>query len=176
MSRRRCYSAASTARVVKPAAPTAGVLVEAAWSPSRADRCARSTSGQRPTRLPERRRHHGTEMIVLAWHLVTKDQDSPSPDPARSATNAASLNSKPAPITAWEHPSGRRGLQQQAKRTEQGAAAEQAEPAYQLLVAHWQTRKPATRGSWVDDFRAASTRRISVPWTLPRRCPGAIAG
>jgi hypothetical protein len=134
-----------------------GVLVEAAWSPSRAPGPLRAFYQRVNARRGFQNAVVATarKMIVLAWHLVTKDQDSPSPDPARSATNAASLNSKPAPITAWEHPSGRRGLQQQAKRTEQGAAAEQAEPAYQLLVAHWQTRKPATSGSWVDDFRAA---------------------
>jgi transposase len=122
-----------------------GVLVEAAWSATRAPGPLRAFY----QRIKARRGFQAAvvatarKMTVLAWHLVTKDQDYAFAHPGLVAHKRRKLE-----LTAGEAP--RRGNYRQPgaaynskqQRSEEPAAAEQAERAYQVLVANWQPRKP----------------------------------
>jgi transposase len=122
-----------------------GVLVEAAWSATRAPGPLRAFY----QRIKARRGFQAAvvatarKMTVLAWQLVTKDQDYAFAHPGLVAHKRRKLE-----LTAGEAP--RRGNYRQPgaaynskqQRSEEPAAAEQAERAYQVLVANWQPRKP----------------------------------
>ena len=122
-----------------------GVLVEAAWSATRAPGPLRAFY----QRIKARRGFQAAvvatarKMTVLAWHLVTKDQDYAFARPGLVAHKRRKLE-----LAAGE--ASRRGNYRQPgaaynskqQRSEERAAVEQAERAYQVLVAHWQPRKP----------------------------------
>jgi transposase len=123
-----------------------GVLVEAAWSASRAPGPLRAFF----QRIKARRGFQtavvatARKMTVLAWHLITKDQDYAFARPGLVTHKRRKLE-----LAAGAAP--RRGnygtpgaaYNDKQRRNEETAAVEQAERAYEILVAHWQPRKPA---------------------------------
>jgi transposase len=123
-----------------------GVLVEAAWSASRAPAPLRAFF----QRIKARRGFQtavvatARKMTVLAWHLVTKDQDYAFARPGLVTHKRRKLE-----LAAGAPPRrgnfGRPGAayNDKQRRNEETAAVEQAERAYEVLVAHWQPRKPA---------------------------------
>jgi transposase len=123
-----------------------GVLVEAAWSASRAPGPLRAFF----QRIKARRGFQtavvatARKMTVLAWHLVTKDQDYAFARPGLVTHKRRKLE-----LAAGAPPRrgnfGRPGAayNDKQRRNEETAAVEQAERAYEVLVAHWQPRKPA---------------------------------
>lgn len=122
-----------------------GVLVEAAWSASRAPGPLRAFYQRVKARRGFQKAVVATarKMTVLAWHLATKDEDYAFARPGlvthkrRKLELAAGAPSRP----------GNYGLPGAAyndkqRRNEEKLAVEQAEHAYQVLVAHWQPKRP----------------------------------
>lgn len=124
-----------------------GVLVEAAWSASRAPGPLRAFF----QRIKARRGFQtaivatARKMTVLAWHLVTKDQDYAFARPGlvthkrRKLELAAGAASRRGNFRA---PGA--SYNDKQRRTEENAVVEQAERAYEVLVAHWQPKKPSS--------------------------------
>jgi len=124
-----------------------GVLVEAAWSASRAPGPLRAFF----RRIKARRGFQtaivatARKMTVLAWHLVTKDQDYAFARPGlvthkrRKLELAAGAASRRGNFRA---PGA--SYNDKQRRTEENAVVEQAERAYEVLVAHWQPKKPSS--------------------------------
>lgn len=82
-------------------------------------------------------------MTVLAWHLVTKDQDYAFARPGlvthkrrklELAAGAASRRGN------HRHPGA--AYNDKQRHNQEATAAERAERAYEVLAAHWQPRKP----------------------------------
>jgi transposase len=83
-------------------------------------------------------------MTVLAWHLVTKDQDYAFARPGLVTHKRRKLElAAGAPPRRGNFGTPRAAYNDKQRRNEETAAVEQAERAYEVLVAHWQPRKPA---------------------------------
>ncbi len=98
---------------------------------------------------------------MLAWHLVTKEQDYAFARPGLVAHKRRKLE------LAAGAPSGRgnfgapgAGYNDKHRRDEQKAVVEQAGRAYQVLIAHWQPRRPA-------ETRSARSRRAEAAAANP---------
>jgi len=122
-----------------------GVLVEAAWSASRAPGPLRAFF----QRIKARRGFQtavvatARKMTVLAWHLITKDQDYAFARPALVAHKRRKLElTAGAPSRRGNYRLPGAAYNDKQRRDEEKAAVEQAERAYEVLVAHWQTKKP----------------------------------
>jgi transposase len=86
-------------------------------------------------------------MTILAWHLVTKGQDYAFARPGLDAHKRRKLElAAGAPSHRGNNRAPGAAYNNKQKRTEERAAAEHAERAHQLLIAHWQTRKPVDTG------------------------------
>jgi len=123
-----------------------GVLVEAAWSASRAPGPLRAFY----QRINPRRGFQtavvatARKMTVLAWHLATKDQDYAFARPALVTHKRRKLElAAGAPSRRGNHRHPGAAYNDKQRRQQEAAAAARAERAYRVLVAHWQTRKPA---------------------------------
>jgi transposase len=123
-----------------------GVLVEAAWSASRAPGPLRAFC----QRIKARRGFQtaivatARKMKVLAWHLVTKDEDYAFARPALITNKRRKLElAAGAPSRRGNHRRPGEAYHSKQRRNEETAVVEQAERAYEILVAHWQPRKPA---------------------------------
>jgi transposase len=122
-----------------------GVLVEAAWSASRAPGPLRAFYQRVKARRGFQKAVVATarKMTVLAWHLVTKDQDYAFARPGlvthkrRKLALAAGATSR-----RGNHGLPGAAYNDKQKRNEERLAVERAEHAYQVLVAHWQPRRP----------------------------------
>ena len=122
-----------------------GVLVEAAWSASRAPGPLRAFY----QRIKARRGFQvaivatARKMSVLAWHLVSKDQDYAFARPSFVAHKRRELE-----LTAGmaSQRGNRRGAgyayNDKQHRTAEKALVEQAERNYAVLVSGWQPRRP----------------------------------
>lgn len=124
-----------------------GMLVEAAFSASRAPGPLRAFY----KRIKSRRGFQvatvatARKMTVLCWHLVTKGEDYAFARPSlvahkrRSLELTAGAESRRGPVAG---PSRDYHIKQ--LRDAEKALVEQEERAYEVLVAHWQTQKPAS--------------------------------
>lgn len=122
-----------------------GVLVEAAWSASRTPGPLRAFYARIKARRGFQKAIVATarKLTVLSWHLVTKDQDYAFARPGLVIHKRRKLE-----LAAGASP--RRGnfgvpgasYNDKQKRLEENAVVEQAERAYEVLVGHWQTKKP----------------------------------
>jgi transposase len=122
-----------------------GVLVEAAWSASRAPGPLRAFF----QRIKARRGFQtavvatAREMTVLAWHLVTKDQDYAFARPSLVSHKRRKLElAAGAPSRRGNYRTPGAAYNHKQRRNEEKQLAEQAERAYQVFVAHWQATKP----------------------------------
>jgi len=125
-----------------------GVLVEAAWSAVRAPGPLRAFY----QRIRARRGAQiavvaaARKMTVLAWHLVTNEQDYAFARPSLVAHKRRTLElTAGAPSARGCHRGPGYDYNSKPQRDQERAAVEQAERAYQLLVAHWQPKKPVRR-------------------------------
>src|SRR5947207_4947141 len=85
------------------------------------------------------------KMTVLAWHLVTKDQDYAFARPGLVTHKRRKLQlAAGAPSRRGNYRVPGAAYNNKQRRAEETAQAERAEHAYQILVAHWQP-KPAHR-------------------------------
>jgi transposase len=126
-----------------------GVLVEAAWSASRTPGPLRAFYQRVKARRGFQKAIVATarKMTVLAWHLITKDQDYAFARPGlvvhkrRKLELAAGARSRRgndgSPAAAYND---------KERRAQETRAVEQAERAYEVLVAHWQLKRPNGSG------------------------------
>jgi transposase len=125
-----------------------GVLVEAAWSATRAPgplrefyRRIKARRGMQIAIVATARK-----MSVLAWHLVTTEQDYAFARPSFVAFKRRKLE-----LTAGRtsqrgnHRGAGYAYNDKEQRTAERALVEQAERQYAALVAHWQPRRPVGR-------------------------------
>jgi transposase len=123
-----------------------GVLVEAAWSAVRAPGPLRAFYQRIRSRrgFPIAIVATARKMTVLAWHLVTKDTDYAFARPSFVAHKRRKLELA---AGAASQRGNRRGsgyaYNDKQHRTAEKALVEQAEHAYEVLVAGWQPRNPA---------------------------------
>ncbi|MCP3854406.1 MAG: IS110 family transposase [Actinomycetia bacterium] len=138
--------AASHGRITKAGRSQArGMLVEAAFAASRSPGPLRAFY----KRIKNRRGFQvaivatARKMTVLCWHLVTKDQDYAFARPGLSARKRRNLE------LAAGHPTqiAKRGAAYNYNdpefRRREREFVEQQEHAYEVMVAHWQPKKPA---------------------------------
>ena len=122
-----------------------GVLVEAAWSASRAPGPLRAFYQRVQARRGFQKAIVATarKMTVLAWHLVTKDQDYAFARPALVTHKRRKLElAAGAPSRRGNCGLPGAAYNDKQRRNEEKRAVEQAEHAYQVLVAHWQPKRP----------------------------------
>jgi len=123
-----------------------GVLVEAAWSASRAPGPLRAFFHRVKARRGFQTAIVATarKMTVLAWHLVTTDQDYAFARPSLVTHKRRKLELMAgAPSRRGNHGTPGASYNDKQRRNEEKEIAEQAERSYQVFVAHWQPRKPA---------------------------------
>lgn len=126
-----------------------GMLVEAAFSASRAPGPLRAFY----RRVKDRRGLQvatvatARKMIVLCWHLIDKGEDYAFARPSLTAHKrrrlelAAGDTSRRGPVRGASHDYHIKQL-----RDREAALVEHAERAYEVMVAHWQPRRPAATG------------------------------
>jgi hypothetical protein len=127
-----------------------GVLVEAAWSAVRAPGPLRAFYQRIRARrgFPIAIVATARKMTALAWHLVTKDVTKDTDYAFARPSFVAHKRRKPELAAGAATQRGnRRGsgyaCNDKQHRTAERALAEQAERAYEVLVAGWQPRNPA---------------------------------
>ena len=123
-----------------------GVLVEAAWSASRAPGPLRAFYQRVNARRGFQTAVVATarKMTVLAWHLATRDEDYAFARPGLVTHKRRKLElAAGAPSRRGNHRQPGAAYNSRQQRNQETAAAERAQRAYQVLVAHWHTRKPA---------------------------------
>ena len=126
-----------------------GMIVEAAFAASRAPGPLRAFY----RRIKERRGFQvatvatARKMTVLCWHLVHKDEDYAFARPSLNAHKrrqlelAAGAESRRGPVRGPSHDYHIKQL-----RDQEAAIVEQQERAYEVMISHWQTQKPAAQG------------------------------
>ncbi|HZC74045.1 MAG TPA: IS110 family transposase [Jatrophihabitans sp.] len=122
-----------------------GVLVEAAWSASRAPGPLRAFYQRVKARRGFQKAVVATarKMTVLAWHLITKDQDYAFARPGLVTHKRRQLElAAGAPSRRGNHGLPGAAYNDKQRRNEERLAVERAEHAYEVLVAHWQPKRP----------------------------------
>jgi transposase len=135
-----------------------GVLVEAAWSASRAPGPLRAFYQRVNARRGFQKAIVATarKMLVLAWHLVTKDQDYAFARPALVTHKRRKLElAAGAPSRRGNYRLPGAAYNNKQRRHEERLAVEKAEHAYEVLVAHWQPKRPTPAGQ--SRFNATDT-------------------
>jgi hypothetical protein len=123
-----------------------GVLVEAAWSASRAPGPLRAFYQRVRARRGFQKAVVATarKLTVLAWHLVTKDQDYAFARPSLVSHKRRKLElAAGAPSRRGNHGLPRAAYNDKQQRDQERLAVERAEHAYEVLVAHWQPKRPS---------------------------------
>jgi transposase len=145
-----------------------GVLVEAAWSASRAPGPLRAFYQRVKARRGFQKAVVATarKMTVLAWHLVTKDQDYAFARPALVTHKRRKLElAAGAPSRRGNYGLPGAAYNDKQRRNEEKLAVEQAEHAYEILVAHWQPKRPRPRLTAQNPHRRRRQRWARTPAT-----------
>ena len=126
-----------------------GMLVEAAFSASRAPGPLRAFY----QRVKDRRGFQvavvavARKMAVLCWHLITKGEDYAFARPSLVAHKRRKLELAAGAVSRRGPTAGpSRDYFIKQLRDREKAIVEQQERAYQVLVAHWQPRRPTSKG------------------------------
>ena len=122
-----------------------GVLVEAAWSASRAPGPLRAFYRRVKARrgFPTAVVATARKMTVLAWHLVTKDQDYAFARPGLVAHKRRKLElAAGAASQRGNHRRPGAAYNDKTRRRAETDAVEAAEHAYEVLVSHWRPQRP----------------------------------
>jgi hypothetical protein len=127
-----------------------GVLVDTAWLATRAPGPLRAFYHDVQARRGFQKAVVATarKLTILAWHLAVKDHDYAFARPSLVAHKRRKLElAAGAPSRRGNHRNSGAGYNDKARRQAETLAAEQAEHAYQQMVAHWPPGGPATRRS-----------------------------
>lgn len=130
-------------------AHTRGVLVEAAWAACRAPGPLRAFHHRIRARRGFQKAIVATarKLTVLSWHLATKDEDYAFARPSLVAHKRRKLElAAGAPSRRGNHRLPGAAYNSKSRRDAETAAIEQAERAYEVLVAGWQQR-PSSRAA-----------------------------
>lgn len=163
-----------------------GILVEAAWSASRAPGPLRAFYQRIKARrgFPTAVVATARKMTVLAWHLITKDQDYAFARPGLVAHKRRKLElSAGAPSRRGNFGAPGAAYNDRQRRQEERIVVEQAERAYATLVAHWRPKNPShrprmavssppSRPSPPGGLRPALTAPAEPPIGVESRTPG----
>jgi transposase len=122
-----------------------GILVEAAWSASRAPGPLRAFYQRIKARRGFQKAVVATarKMTVLAWHLATKDQDYAFARHGLIAHKRRKLElAAGAPTRRGNYRRPGASYNSKQQRDAERHTVEKAEHAYEVLVAHWQPTRP----------------------------------
>ncbi|HOC14621.1 MAG TPA: IS110 family transposase [Propionicimonas sp.] len=135
-----------------------GVLVEAAWSACRAPGPLRAFYRRVQARrgFPKAIVATARKLTILAWHLAVHNEDYAFARPGLVAHKRRKLElAAGQPSRRGFHGTPRAAYNDKDRRDAETAIAEQAEHAYEVLVAGWQAHRPANRqGSGADHLDA----------------------
>jgi transposase len=165
---------ASHGRITKAGSAHArGMLVEAAWSASKAPGPLRAFY----QRVAARRGMQvavvaaARKLTVLCWHLIIKGEDYAYAQPSLVAHKRRKLELRAGSPAARGHKGKSSGYSLKAVRAAERDLSTQAETAYRTMVAAWQPTRPATRTTaWKKgavssgvDVAATTGARLSRP-------------
>lgn len=122
-----------------------GVLVEAAWSACRAPGPLRAFYRRVQARrgFPKAIVATARKLTILSWHLAVHDEDYAFARPGLVAHKRRKLElAAGQPSRRGFHGTPRAAYNDKDRRDTETAIAEQAEHAYEVLVAGWQQRRP----------------------------------
>jgi hypothetical protein len=148
------------------AAHTRGMLVEAAWSASKAPGPLRAFYQRVQARRGMQIAAVATarKLAVLCWHLIVKGEDYAFAQPSLVAHKRRKLELRAGHASARGRKGTASGYSLTAVRTAERQLAAQAETAYRTMVAAWQPRKPTTTAIRAPRARAAESA-VSVAAT-----------
>jgi transposase len=121
-----------------------GMLVEAAWVAAKTPGPLRAFF----VRVRGRRGHQiaavatARKLAVLAWHLLTKQQDYAWARPSLTDKKRRALELRAGQPAARGQRGRAHAYNLKTLRTRERAIGEQAERAYQTLVTHWRSQRP----------------------------------
>lgn len=121
------------------------MLVEAAWSAIRAPGPLRAFSARVAARRGFQKAVVATarKLTILAWYLAVKDEDYAFARPGLVAHKRRKLElAAGAASRRGFHGQARTAYNDKSRRNAERLEAEKAEHAYQLMVSHWQPRRP----------------------------------
>lgn len=110
--------------------------------------CPRTAAGVLSTRsgaarVPQAIVATARKLTILAWHLAVKDEDYAFARPALVTHKRRKLElAAGAPSRRGDHRQPGAAYNDKTRRQAETTAAEQAERAYEILVGHWQPRRP----------------------------------
>jgi transposase len=137
-------------RITKTGAAHArGMLVEAAWSASKAAGPLRAFY----QRVQARRGMHiaavatARKLAVLCWHLIIKGEDYAFAQPSLVAHKRRKLELRAGHVSTRGRTGTASGYSLKAVRTAERQLAAQAKTAYRTMVAAWQPSKPTTKAA-----------------------------
>ena len=154
---------ASHGRITKAGSAHArGMLVEAAWSASKAAGPLRAFYQRVQARRGMQIAVVATarKLSVLCWHMITRGEDYAFARPSLTAKKLRALELKAGMPARRGQKGTASGYSLKDVRTREKALAEQAERAYAQMVADWQAKAPANRNVGV---AAANGARLSRP-------------
>lgn len=130
------------------------MLVEAAWSACRAPGPLRAFYRRIQARrgFPKAIVATARKLTILAWQLAVKNEDYAFARPGLVAHKRRKLElAAGQPSRRGFHGSPGAAYNDKDRRDAETATAEQAERAYEVLIAHWQPHRPAShQGSATD--------------------------
>lgn len=121
-----------------------GILVEAAWSASRAPgRSGRLSTDPRAPRFSDCVVATACKLTVLAWHLIQRSGLRVRATQFGHPISRASSSWLPGPVPPRCPSTPGAAYNDKRRRSEERKIAEQAERTYQVFVAHWQPTEPS---------------------------------
>ncbi|MDQ3904641.1 MAG: IS110 family transposase [Actinomycetota bacterium] len=131
------------------AAHTRGMLVEAAWSASKAAGPLRAFYQRVQARRGMQIAAVATarKLAVLCWHLIIKGEDYAFAQPSLVAHKRRKLELRAGHVSTRGRKGTASGYSLKAVRTAERQLAAQAETAYRTMVAAWQPSKPTTKAA-----------------------------
>ena len=145
-------------RITKTGAAHArGMLVEAAWSASKAAGPLRAFYQRVQARRGMQIAAVATarKLAVLCWHLIIKGEDYAFAQPSLVAHKRRKLELRAGHVSTRGRKGTASGYSLKAVRTAERQLAAQAETAYRTMVAAWQPSKPTTKAARARPEQAA---------------------
>ncbi|MBV9059702.1 MAG: IS110 family transposase [Pseudonocardiales bacterium] len=165
-------------RITKTGAAHArGMLVEAAWSASKAAGPLRAFYQRVQARRGMQIAAVATarKLAVLCWHLIIKGEDYAFAQPSLVAHKRRKLELRAGHVSTRGRKGTASGYSLKAVRTAERQLAAQAETAYRTMVAAWQPSKPTTKAARARPEQAAASMVATNGARLCSPSPGNAA-